>query len=94
MQNLIIVYLEVFITAIGLQGSFHRDGSMSAANDIRLPVIIIIRNIITQTEAGIMAKMCCSAIGETAIPVIDIIVIVLVKIIAYIDIIPTIVVHI
>jgi hypothetical protein len=59
-----------------------------------LPIIVKIRDVIAHGIPAVMPEMSCAAFGKCSVAVVDIIVVVLMKIVPYIDIFPAIVIEI
>src|SRR4051812_48934498 len=81
----------MFSITVCLQGFLIRRQHISS-NQIKLPVIIEIGSIIAHAETAIVLEVPGTAFGKCTIAVIEVIIIVLMKVITYINIIPAIVV--
>ena len=87
-----LVGILILIAAVGLQylfiGREHIHG-----DDVGLSVVVVVGDVIAHTEPGIVSEVFGATLREGAVAVIDIVIIIFMKIIPYIDIIPTIVVE-
>src|SRR6185503_15076221 len=93
LHNFLFVLVVRFIAHIGFQSVFIGREHIGG-NNIQLPVVIEIRHIVSHAEPAVMVKMLATRFSKSAVMVVDVVIIVFVKVIADVNIFPSVIIQI